>query len=141
MNSKEQKLAVLIDADNVPYANIKGMLEEIAKYGILTIKRIYGDWTKPTVAGWKSILLDYAITPIQQYSYTTGKNATDSAMIIDAMDILHTDKVDGFCIVSSDSDFTRLAVRLRESGKFVLGMGEKKTPNPFIVSCDKFVYI
>ena len=131
MNSKEQKLAVLIDADNVPYANIKGMLEEIAKYGILTIKRIYGDWTKPTVAGWKSILLDYAITPIQQYSYTTGKNATDSAMIIDAMDILHTDKVDGFCIVS----------RLRESGKFVLGMGEKKTPNPFIVSCDKFVYI
>ena len=123
MNSKEQKLAVLIDADNVPYANIKGMLEEIAKYGILTIKRIYGDWTKPTVAGWKSILLDYAITPIQQYSYTTGKNATDSAMIIDAMDILHTDKVDGFCIVSSDSDFTRLAVRLRESGKFVLGMG------------------
>lgn len=96
MNSKEQKLAVLIDADNVPYANIKGMLEEIAKYGILTIKRIYGDWTKPTVAGWKSILLDYAITPIQQYSYTTGKNATDSAMIIDAMDILHTDKVDGF---------------------------------------------
>ena len=125
MNSKEQKLAVLIDADNVPYANIKGMLEEIAKYGILTIKRIYGDWTKPTVAGWKSILLD----------------ATDSAMIIDAMDILHTDKVDGFCIVSSDSDFTRLAVRLRESGKFVLGMGEKKTPNPFIVSCDKFVYI
>ena len=115
MNSKEQKLAVLIDADNVPYANIKGMLEEIAKYGILTIKRIYGDWTKPTVAGWKSILLDYAITPIQQYSYTTGKNATDSAMIIDAMDILHTDKVDGFCIVSSDSDFTRLAVRLRES--------------------------
>ena len=141
MNSKEQKLAVLIDAANVPYANIKGMLEEIAKYGILTIKRIYGDWTKPTVAGWKSILLDYAITPIQQYSYTTGKNATDSAMIIDAMDILHTDKVDGFCIVSSDSDFTRLAVRLRESGKFVLGMGEKKTPNPFIVSCDKFVYI
>ena len=135
MNSKEQKLAVLIDADNVPYANIKGMLEEIAKYGILTIKRIYGDWTKPTVAGWKSILLDYAITPIQQYSYTTGKNATDSAMIIDAMDILYTDKVDGFCIVSSDSDFTRLAVRLRESGKFVLGMGEKKTPNPFIVSC------
>ena len=126
MNSKEQKLAVLIDADNVPYANIKGMLEEIAKYGILTIKRIYGDWTKPTVAGWKSILLDYAITPIQQYSYTTGKNATDSAMIIDAMDILHTDKVDGFCIVSSDSDFTRLAVRLRESGKFVLGMGGRK---------------
>lgn len=126
MNSKEQKLAVLIDADNVPYANIKGMLEEIAKYGILTIKRIYGDWTKPTVAGWKSILLDYAITPIQQYSYTTGKNATDSAMIIDAMDILHTDKVDGFCIVSSDSDFTRLAVRLRESGSSFLVWGRRK---------------
>ena len=125
MNSKEQKLAVLIDADNVPYANIKGMLEEIAKYGILTIKRIYGDWTKPTVAGWKSILLDYAITPIQQYSYTTGKNATDSAMIIDAMDILHTDKVDGFVsfLVIATS---RLAVRLRESGKFVLGMGRRK---------------
>lgn len=140
-NNNDLKLAVLIDADNIPYANIKGMLNEIAKFGVPTIKRIYGDWTKPTVSGWKPALLDNAITPIQQYSYTTGKNATDSAMIIDAMDILHSDKVDGFCIVSSDSDFTRLATRLRESGMLVIGIGEKKTPNPFIVSCDKFIYI
>ena len=135
------KLAVLIDADNIPYSNIKGMLDEIAKLGIPTIKRIYGDWTKPTVSGWKPALLEHAITPIQQYSYTTGKNATDSAMIIDAMDILHSKKVDGFCLVSSDSDFTRLATRLRESGMLVIGIGEKKTPNPFIVACDKFIYI
>jgi uncharacterized LabA/DUF88 family protein/Fe-S-cluster formation regulator IscX/YfhJ len=135
------RLAVLIDADNVPYSNVKGMLEEIAKFGIPTFKRIYGDWTKPTVSGWKSVLLENAITPIQQYSYTTGKNATDSAMIIDAMDILYSGKVDGFCIVSSDSDFTRLAIRLRESGMKVIGIGEKKTPNPFIVSCDKFIYL
>jgi len=135
------KLAVLIDADNIPYSNIKGMLDEIAKLGTPTIKRIYGDWTKPTVSGWKPALLEHAITPIQQYSYTTGKNATDSAMIIDAMDILHSEKVDGFCLVSSDSDFTRLAVRLRESGMLVIGIGEKKTPNPFIVACDKFIYI
>jgi uncharacterized LabA/DUF88 family protein len=135
------KLAVLIDADNIPYANIKGMLDEIAKLGIPTIKRIYGDWTKPTVSGWKPALLEHAITPIQQYSYTQGKNATDSAMIIDAMDILHSQKVDGFCLVSSDSDFTRLAIRLRESGMLVIGIGEKKTPNPFIVACDKFIYI
>lgn len=134
-------LAVLIDADNVPYSNIKGMLDEIAKFGNPTIKRIYGDWTKPTVSGWKQPLLEHAITPVQQYSYTTGKNATDSAMIIDAMDILHSEKVGGFCLVSSDSDFTRLAVRLRESGMFVLGIGERKTPNPFIVACDKFIYI
>lgn len=139
--TNELKLAVLIDADNIPYSNIKGMLSEIAKLGIPTIKRIYGDWTKPTVAGWKPALLENAITPIQQYSYTTGKNATDSAMIIDAMDILHSQKVDGFCLVSSDSDFTRLAIRLRESGKYVVGLGEKKTPNPFIVACDKFIYI
>lgn len=138
---KDQKLAVLIDADNVPYENIKGILNEVTKFGIPTIKRIYGDWTKPTVSGWKPTLLENAITPIQQYSYTSGKNATDSAMIIDAMDILHDEKVDGFCLVSSDSDFTRLATRLRESGKFVLGIGEKKTPKPFIVACDKFVYI
>ncbi|GAB6119830.1 NYN domain-containing protein [Dysgonomonas termitidis] len=137
----DMKLAVLIDADNIPYSNIKGMLDEITKFGIPTIKRIYGDWTKPSVSGWKQPLLEHAITPVQQYSYTTGKNATDSAMIIDAMDILHSDKVDGFCLVSSDSDFTRLAVRLRESGMFVLGLGEKKTPNPFIVACDKFIYI
>lgn len=135
------KLAVLIDADNIPYSNIKGMLDEIAKFGVPAIKRIYGDWTKPTVSGWKPALLEHAITPIQQYSYTTGKNATDSAMIIDAMDILHTDKVDGFCLVSSDSDFTRLAIRLRESGMLVIGIGEKKTPKPFIVACDKFIYI
>lgn len=135
------KLAVLIDADNIPYANIKGMLGEIAKFGTPTIKRIYGDWTIPTVSGWKPALLQHAITPIQQYSYTVGKNATDSAMIIDAMDILHSEKVDGFCLVSSDSDFTRLATRLRESGMLVIGIGEKKTPNPFIVACDKFIYI
>lgn len=137
----ELKLAVLIDADNIPYSNIAGMLDEIAKLGIPTIKRIYGDWTKPTVSGWKPALLEHAITPIQQYSYTSGKNATDSAMIIDAMDILHSKKVDGFCLVSSDSDFTRLATRLRESGMLVIGIGEKKTPNSFIVACDKFIYI
>jgi len=135
------RLAVLIDADNIPYANIKGVMEEIAKYGTPTFKRIYGDWTKPTVSGWKNVLLKNAITPVQQYSYTTGKNATDSAMIIDAMDILYSGKVDGFCIVSSDSDFTRLATRLREAGMKVFGIGEKKTPNPFIVACDKFIYI
>lgn len=138
---KDLKLAVLIDADNIPYSNISGMIDEITKLGIPTIKRIYGDWTKPTVSGWKPALLEHAITPIQQYSYTQGKNATDSAMIIDAMDILHSEKVDGFCLVSSDSDFTRLATRLRESGMLVIGIGEKKTPNPFIVACDKFIYI
>lgn len=138
---KDLKLAVLIDADNIPYANIKGMLDEIAKFGTPTIKRIYGDWTKPTVSGWKPALLNHAITPIQQYSYTTGKNATDSAMIIDAMDILHSEKVDGFCLVSSDSDFTRLAIRLREAGMIVIGIGEKKTPHPFIAACNKFIYI
>lgn len=138
---RELKLAVLIDADNVPYSNIKGMLDEITKIGIPSIKRIYGDWTKPTVSGWKQPLLEHAIIPIQQYSYTQGKNATDSAMIIDAMDILHNKDVDGFCLVSSDSDFTRLATRLRESGMLVVGMGERKTPRPFIVACDKFIYI
>jgi len=135
------RLAVLIDADNVPYSNIKGIMEEIALYGTPTFKRIYGDWTKPTLAGWKSVLLENAITPIQQYSYTTGKNSTDSAMIIDAMDILYSGKVDGFCLVSSDSDFTRLAIRLREAGMKVIGIGEKKTPAPFIAACDKFIYI
>jgi len=141
IEKNDLNLAVLIDADNIPYSNIKGMLDEIAKLGVPTIKRIYGDWTKQTSSGWKPALLKHAITPIQQYSYTTGKNATDSAMIIDAMDILHNQKVDGFCLVSSDSDFTRLATRLRESGKLVIGIGEKKTPNPFIVACDKFIYI
>ena len=134
-------LAVLIDGDNIPSANVKEMMEEIAKYGNPTIKRIYGDWTKPNLSKWKNILLDNAITPIQQYGYTTGKNATDSAMIIDAMDILYSDKVHGFCLVSSDSDFTRLATRLREAGMHVIGIGEKKTPEPFIVACDKFIYI
>ncbi len=139
--TQDLRLAVLIDADNVPYANIKEMLEEIAKLGTPTFKRIYADWTKPTVAGWKNVLLENAITPIQQYSYSTGKNSSDSAMIIDAMDILYSGKVDGFCIVSSDSDFTRLAIRLREAGMKVIGMGEKKTLTPFITACDKFIYI
>ncbi len=139
--TKELKLAVLIDADNVPYSNVKGMMEEIAKFGTPTTKRIYADWTKPNANGWKSVLLEHAITPIQQYSYTVGKNSSDSAMIIDAMDLLYSDKVDGFCIVSSDSDFTRLAIRLRESGMKVIGIGEKKTPNSFIVACDRFIYI
>lgn len=138
---KELRLAVLIDADNVPYSNIKEMLEEIAKNGTPTIKRIYADWTKPTVTGWKNVLLENAITPIQQYSYTSGKNSSDSALIIDAMDILYADKVEGFCIVSSDSDFTRLATRLREAGMKVIGIGEQKTPTPFITACDKFIYI
>ena len=140
-NTKELKLAVLIDADNVPYSNVKGMMEEIAKFGTPTTKRIYADWTKPNAGGWKSVLLEHAITPIQQYSYTVGKNSSDSAMIIDAMDLLYSDKVDGFCIVSSDSDFTRLAIRLRESGMKVIGIGEQKTPNSFIVACDRFIYI
>ena len=134
-------LAVLIDGDNIPSAYVKEMMEEIAKYGNPTIKRIYGDWTNPNLGKWKKVLLENAITPIQQYGYTTGKNATDSAMIIDAMDILYSDKVNGFCLVSSDSDFTRLATRLREAGMQVYGIGEKKTPNPFIVACDKFIYI
>ncbi len=134
-------LAVLIDGDNIPSAFVKEMMEEIAKYGNPTIKRIYGDWTKPNLSKWKNVLLENAITPIQQYGYTTGKNATDSAMIIDAMDILYSGKVNGFCLVSSDSDFTRLATRLREAGMQVIGIGEKKTPNPFIVACDKFIYI
>lgn len=136
-----KNLAVLIDGDNIPSAYVKEMMEEITKYGNPTIKRIYGDWTKPNLSKWKNLLLENAITPIQQYGYTTGKNATDSAMIIDAMDILYSQKVNGFCLVSSDSDFTRLATRLREAGMEVIGIGEKKTPNPFIVACDKFVYI
>ena len=135
------RLAVLIDADNAPRSALGDIMAEVAVYGTPTIKRIYGDWTTPNLASWKGPLLENAITPVQQYSYTTGKNATDSAMIIDAMDILYTGQVDGFVLVSSDSDFTRLAVRLREAGKKVYGMGERKTPNPFIVACDKFVYI
>ena len=135
------RLAVLIDADNIPSNHVREMLEEIAKYGTPTFKRIYGDWTKPMLSGWKTVLLENAVTPVQQYGYTRGKNSTDSAMIIDAMDILYSGKVDGFCIVSSDSDFTRLATRLREAGMKVIGIGEKKTPHPFIVACDKFIYL
>ena len=137
----EEKLAVLIDADNVSHANVREMIEEISKYGTPTIKRIYADWTKPALSGWKNVLLENAITPIQQYSYTTGKNSSDSALIIDAMDILYSEKVNGFCIVSSDSDFTRLATRLREAGMTVIGLGEKKTPQPFISACNKFIYL
>ena len=135
------RLAVLIDADNVPRDSLKYAMDEIAIYGTPTIKRIYGDWTSPNIGGWKQSLLENAVTPIQQYSYTTGKNSTDSAMIIDAMDILYAGQCDGFVLVSSDSDFTRLAIRLREAGMYVIGMGEKKTPNPFIVACDNFIYI
>ncbi|PID67771.1 MAG: Maebl [Flavobacteriia bacterium] len=141
MNNTNTNIAVLIDGDNIPSGHIKEMMEEITKYGNPTIKRIYGDWTRPGLTKWKNLLLENAITPIQQYGYTKGKNATDSAMIIDAMDILYSGKVNGFCLVSSDSDFTRLATRLREAGMQVIGIGEKKTPNPFIVACDKFVYI
>lgn len=138
---KDLRLAVLIDAENVPSTSIKGMLEEIAKYGTPTFKRIYADWTSPHVTRWKNTILENAITPIQQYSYTTGKNSTDSAMIIDAMDILYSGRVNGFCLITSDSDFTRLATRLREAGMKVLGIGEKKTPVSFISACDKFIYI
>ena len=138
---KDKNFAILIDGDNIPSKYIKEMMEEIAKYGNPTIKRIYGDWTEPQLSKWKKILLENAITPMQQYSYTTGKNATDSAMIIDAMDILYSEKVDGFCIASSDSDFTKLATRIRETGLTVIGIGEKKTPEPFIVACDRFIYL
>ena len=140
-NERDLRLAVLIDADNASRTAMKDVMAEVAVYGTPTIKRIYGDWTAPNMNSWKSILLETAITPVQQYSYTTGKNATDSAMIIDAMDILYSGNCDGFVLVSSDSDFTRLATRLREAGMKVYGMGEKKTPQPFIVACDKFVYI
>ena len=141
MELSDKKFAVLIDADNISHRKIKDILDEIANYGTPTIKRIYGDFTDPKFAAWKSVLLENSITPIQQYAYTSGKNATDSALIIDAMDILHKESVNGFCIVSSDSDYTRLASRIRESGREVLGFGEKKTPKPFIKSCDKFIYV
>ena len=133
--------AVLIDADNVSVRYIKLILDEISKDGVATYKRIYGDWTNPALVSWKSALLDNSVLPIQQYSYTSGKNSTDSAMIIDAMDILYSGQVEGFCLVSSDSDFTRLAARLRESGMTVIGMGESKTPNSFIAACNKFKYL
>ena len=138
--SSQKKLAVLIDADNTPPAIIDALLAEIAKYGIASVRRIYGDWTTPNLRGWKDVLLEQAIQPIQQFRYTVGKNATDSALIIDAMDLLYTEKLDGFCIVSSDSDFTRLASRIREAGLIVYGFGEKKTPKAFVGACDKFVY-
>lgn len=138
---KEMRYAVLIDADNVASKYTKYILDEVSNYGIVTYKRVYGDWTRPNLQSWKSMALDNAVTPVQQYSYTSGKNATDSAMIIDAMDILYSHNVDGFCIVSSDSDFTRLAIRLRESGMHVIGMGEKKTPKPFSTACNAFKYL
>jgi len=138
---EEKRFAVLIDADNVSSKYIKYILDEISNYGVVTYKRIYGDWTKTNTTSWKEVLLENSISPIQQYGYTVGKNATDSAMIIDAMDILYSNNVDGFCIVSSDSDFTKLAVRLRESGMTVIGMGEAKTPKPFSVACNIFKYL
>ena len=134
------KLAVLIDADNAQASVVSELLEEIAKFGITNIKRAYGDWTTTRLKSWKDHLHTHAIQPIQQFSYTNGKNATDASLIIDAMDILHENSLDGFCIVSSDSDFTRLATRIRESGLKVYGFGEQKTPEAFISACDKFVY-
>lgn len=136
----QRRLAVLIDADNAQPAIIEGLVREIVKYGIPSVKRIYGDWTTPNLAGWKSVLLDHSIQPIQQFRYTVGKNATDSAMIIDAMDLLYTRRFDGFCLVSSDSDFTRLASRIREEGLLVYGFGEEKTPKAFVSACDKFIF-
>ena len=140
-SEKDLRLAVLIDADNAPRTALADIMAEVAVYGTPTMKRIYGDWTAPNMESWKPLLLQHAITPVQQYGYTTGKNSTDSAMIIDAMDILYSGRADGFVLVSSDSDFTRLAIRLREAGMKVYGMGEKKTPQPFIVACDRFIYI
>ena len=140
-HENDLKFAILIDADNIGSKYIKIILDEISKEGVATYKRIYGDWTSPSLAPWKQVLLEHSVTPMQQYSYTTGKNATDSAMIIDAMDILYSGKVDGFCIVTSDSDFTRLAARLREAGMDVIGMGEDKTPRPFIAACNQFKYL
>ena len=138
--SKQKFLAVLIDADNAPAAIVEALFEEIAKYGVASVRRIYGDWTKPNLGSWKKVLLDHSIQPIQQFAYTSGKNSTDSALIIDAMDLLYTRGFDGFCLVSSDSDFTRLAARIREEGLMVYGFGEQKTPSPFVSACDKFIY-
>ncbi len=140
MGDRQARLAVLIDADNAQAAIVDGLLGEIAQYGIASVKRIYGDWTDNRLKGWKTALLEHGINPVQQFAYTTGKNATDSALIIDAMDLLYTEKLDGFCIVSSDSDFTRLASRIREAGLKVYGFGEKKTPKAFMSACDKFIY-
>jgi uncharacterized LabA/DUF88 family protein len=135
------KLAVLIDADNTQPAVTEGLLAEVAKYGTAHVKRAYGDWTGTSLKGWKDQLLTQSIQPIQQFAYTSGKNATDAAMVIDGMDLLYSERFDGFCIVSSDSDFTRLAARIRESGLTVYGFGERKTPKPFVAACDKFIYI
>ena len=140
MINKQDRLAILIDADNSQPKIIEGLLDEIANYGIASVKRIYGDWTNTQLSGWKKVLLEHGIQPIQQFAYTQGKNSTDSAMIIDAMDLLYTKNFDGFCIVTSDSDFTRLASRVRENGLFVYGFGEKKTPKSFMGACDKFIY-
>ncbi|MFI5015782.1 MAG: NYN domain-containing protein [Hyphomicrobiales bacterium] len=140
MSDKSSTLAILIDGDNASPKIISGLLAEVAKYGAAGVRRIYGDWTKPNLAGWKNSLLEHSIQPVQQFAYTTGKNATDGAMIIDAMDLLYTGRFDGFCIVSSDSDFARLAARIREQGVTVYGFGERKTPRPFVTACDKFVY-
>jgi uncharacterized LabA/DUF88 family protein len=137
---RQKKLAVLIDAENAQPSIVSHLLDEVAKYGVASVKRIYGNWTTPQLQGWKDALLSHSIIPIQQFSYTTKKNATDSALIIDAMDLLHSGNLDGFCLVSSDSDFTRLASRIRESGLIVYGFGEKKTPKPFVDACDKFIY-
>ena len=138
---EDKKFALLIDADNTSSKYIKTIVDEITNLGITTFRRIYGDWTSPNLQSWKEILLEYSITPMQQYSYTTGKNSTDSALIIDAMDILYTGDVDGFCLVSSDSDFTKLAMRLREAGKTVIGMGKEQTPRPFVTACNQFKYL
>ncbi|GIF06674.1 NYN domain-containing protein [Actinoplanes siamensis] len=139
-NESAARLAVLVDADNAQPAIVEGLLAEVAKYGTAHVKRAYGDWTATNLRGWKEHLLAYSIQPIQQFAYTTGKNATDAAMVIDAMDLLYSGRLDGFCIVSSDSDFTRLAARIRESGLIVYGFGERKTPKPFVAACDKFIY-
>ncbi len=138
---EDKKFAILIDGDNTSPQYLKTIIDEVTKEGVITYKRIYGDWTVPNLDGWKDVLLEYSITPMQQYAYTKGKNATDSAMIIDAMDILYTGKVDGFCIVSSDSDFTKLASRLREAGMVVIGMGKHQTPKPFVSACSMFKYV
>lgn len=140
-DDRQKRLAVLIDADNTQPSIIDSLLEEIANYGIATVKRIYGDWTGTRLKGWKDVLLEHALQPMQQFAYTRGKNATDSAMIIDAMDLLYTDTLDGFCIVSSDSDFTKLSARIREAGLTVYGLGERKTPTAFVSACDKFIYL
>ena len=140
MGDRQARLAVLIDADNAQASIIEGLLDEIAQYGVASVKRIYGDWTDTRLKGWKSALLEHGINPVQQFAYTTGKNATDSALIIDAMDLLYSERLDGFCIISSDSDFTRLASRIREAGLKVYGFGEKKTPKAFMSACDKFIY-